>query len=255
MQTYLINLDKAQARLNHMREKLDELGISFQRVSAVNGMSMTDAEYDDFYNKIGSRSWDKGGGIGCFLSHFETWKLVANGDEDYALVLEDDMHFSADAKKLLSDHSWMPDDFDIIRLETSTSKVLLKDLKDVSVSQNKRHLAKLVSTAWCAGAYIISKKCAQNLLAVDPKNYMLLDAFLFCYEESPVPSSISLYQVSPAIAIQDKFIESDSRKGLASDIEINPLKVGFLEFKTLLRSFRILAVVKILQGYKRIQFQ
>lgn len=255
MQTYLINLDRAESRLEHMINKLSELEISYVRVSAVDSAAMTEREYQSFCDKIGRKTWKKEGSIGCFLSHYKAWELVAAGDDEYAMILEDDMHFSADAKKLLANREWLPKDFDIVRLETSTCKALLENVKDLSTENSTRSLAKLLSTTWCAGSYIISKKCARKLLEVDPINYRVVDGFLFCFEQSPVPKSITLFQVNPAIAIQDKYIGSENRKGLVSYIETDAVKVSVLEFKTLLKSIRPNALIKMIQGYSRITFK
>jgi glycosyl transferase, family 25 len=255
MQTYLINLDRAVSRLEHMISKLGELDISYVRVPAVDSAAMTEQDYQSFCNRIGRKTWKKEGSIGCFLSHYKAWELVATGSDEYAMILEDDMHFSPDAKNLLDKRDWLPKDFDIVRLETSTCKVLLKDVKDLSTNNNTRSLAKILSTSWCAGAYIISKKCAEQLLKIDPKHYRVVDGFLFCFEQSPVPKSISLYQVNPAIAIQDKYIGSESSKGLVSYIETDAVKVSVLEFKTLLKSIRPNALIKLIQGYSRVTFK
>jgi GR25 family glycosyltransferase involved in LPS biosynthesis len=78
-------------------------------------------------------------------------------DEEYALILEDDLVFAAeiDFKRLISD---APKDFLILQLVTSNSYVvdhLFKFYKKSGVSFVKR---KENDDFWCAGAYIIHKR-------------------------------------------------------------------------------------------------
>ena len=80
-----------------MKKLLDKSGLPFSREPAVNGRLVTDVQlcpkaraivYGN--RKEGHSDLDSLGAVGCSLSHMNVWRRIMSGDEDVALVLEDD---------------------------------------------------------------------------------------------------------------------------------------------------------------------
>ncbi|WP_245451619.1 glycosyltransferase family 25 protein [Mesorhizobium waimense] len=44
--------------------------------------------------------------IACFLSHIACWRIVAEGNDVYAAILEDEVLISAAARQLFADSDW-----------------------------------------------------------------------------------------------------------------------------------------------------
>lgn len=102
---YVINLDRSPQRLALMTEQLGALGLAFQRVEAVDGGALTDAEFEAHraaWRRAGRHyAAPKRGEIGAFLSHRRAWRIIAESDSPFGLVLEDDIGLSPNLPQLL----------------------------------------------------------------------------------------------------------------------------------------------------------
>ncbi|RZA20413.1 MAG: glycosyltransferase family 25 protein [Lysobacteraceae bacterium] len=87
---YLINLDRSPGRLADMLPRLEALGIAFERVPGVDGMTLDEGEFaaqtreNRYYKPL------RRGEVGCQLSHLKALQAFLGSDARYALVLEDD---------------------------------------------------------------------------------------------------------------------------------------------------------------------
>jgi glycosyl transferase family 25 len=95
---YYINLDRSAERRDRIENELDRYGLLAERIPAVDGSQLTDAELFRHYdpNKNSSEYFAplKKSEIACFLSHRKVLRqFVEGGDSDFALVLEDDAEF------------------------------------------------------------------------------------------------------------------------------------------------------------------
>lgn len=92
--SYVINLTANIARLTAVQRILDAQKIPFERLSAINGWRLTDSKiaavYDAKRNRRDGRQPLIPAEIGCYLSHIEAWKRIAEGDAKGGFVFEDD---------------------------------------------------------------------------------------------------------------------------------------------------------------------
>ncbi len=99
---YLINLDSSTDRLEQADSMLNNLGVDYQRISAVDGRNL-DLSTLTYYDQDKALHYLartlNGGEIGCYLSHVNAVKAFLASDADYAVVLEDDAHASQDFTK------------------------------------------------------------------------------------------------------------------------------------------------------------
>lgn len=248
MNAYLINMDKDVERLEHMRAQAAQKGIDFVRLPAINGRDMPEDEFKAFCDKAPRRKWTRGA-MGCFLSHRKAWQAVASHDDEFGLVLEDDMFLSGDFGAFVSDLSWIPADADIVRLETSTNRLKLGR----PAPSHGRSVCRLDSTSWCAGAYIIRRRTAERLLATPEDQWDVADYFLFSREESETSRALVICQVSPAIAVQGKYSGADD-DCFKSNIEARLGSARTLAERLSIGSIRK-AIVRSLRGYRRVPFR
>ena len=88
---YLINLDRSPERLANVSARLTALGLAFERVPAVDGMTLSEAEFarqtreNRYYKPL------RRGEVGCYLSHLEAMRRFVATGREYALILEDDV--------------------------------------------------------------------------------------------------------------------------------------------------------------------
>lgn len=245
MKTYVINLEKDADRLRFMTGQLDALGVDFERIAAIAAEDIS----PDMIGYLRSPRSDgftvrwKNSEAACFFSHGKAWERIANGDDSHALILEDDMHLSGILERFVADHDWIPDDAQIIRFESSTNRLLL----DAPLKAYGRNVARLLSTSWCAGAYVLSRETARYLVALEHPLYDHVDAYLFSHERSPLARTLRTYQVFPAVAIQDKFINKFPL--FKSNIETE-------EDQTAKPRRNVAsALLKTIHGYRRIGFK
>lgn len=121
--SYVINLADNTARMENARAQLDAQGLPFQRIDAVNGWKLPDADiarvYDADANAKRARHDLVPAEIGCYLSHIDAWRAIADGDALGGFIFEDD--FEADETlaailQALSDDGGS--DWDLVKLFT-----------------------------------------------------------------------------------------------------------------------------------------
>lgn len=259
MKSYLINLDKDTERLEFFKSNFERLGIPFERISAIDGRTFSEQDYQDFmnsrprdYNRTQTKTWLRGQ-MGCFLSHYSAWKKIAEGSDAFCAVFEDDIHVSDDLKQILQNDSWIPQNIDIIRLETSTNRVRLTP--QPILSYKKRNLYGVKSTSWCAGAYILNRNTAQKLVDLAEKYHEPADVILYHFDESVIVKDLTIMQFNPALCTQDKHL-AEGKVKFSSNIEFDKSTTPTLASK--LKKFSpaviLTGLYRSLCGYRRISF-
>ncbi|MFB9948040.1 glycosyltransferase family 25 protein [Rhizobium puerariae] len=93
LETYVINLDGSNDRLQAISKRLSDFGVAFERVSAVDGRKLDLSTLPDYDPDRAERYMGRslvGGEIGCYRSHLKVAERFLASDARYALVLEDD---------------------------------------------------------------------------------------------------------------------------------------------------------------------
>jgi glycosyl transferase family 25 len=118
---FVINLDRNPDRLAFIRRQLETFGLSFERLSAVDGATLTTSQVGLLSG--GGRRWNgdyfrplTSGEVGCYASHRACWQRIVDRRLPAALVLEDDVELSATFAGLLPAVSRLSDRFEYILL-------------------------------------------------------------------------------------------------------------------------------------------
>ena len=201
---WVINLKKRPDRLQKVGDRLDELGIIWERIEAIDGQTC-----EDYLLK----NTAKNGEIGplsdntraCSASHYCFWEKLANDASLFGVVLEDDVELSDDFKELLCSVSWIPENTNIIKLEkflpNKVSKVLLGSVVSNALNST-RHVHRMFSRHTGAAAYLMSKNGAKNALNWDLPFTVPVDHLLFNETVSKLSSSLRPFILVPPIAWQ-----------------------------------------------------
>lgn len=252
--SHLINLDQDVERLAFIAATFRRLGIDFERTPAVDGRLFCEADYQQFMasRPRHGKPWLRGQ-MGCFLSHYSVWQEIARSRDRFHAVFEDDIHASDDLKEILADDGWIPDEVDVIRLETSTNRVLLTARP--LLSHAGRPMFGVRSTSWCAGAYLINRRTAQQLVGLSAIHHQPADAMLYSFEESIIARALNILQMNPAPCTQDKHLATGNIR-FSSNIEAPPSPAERLQSgaRRISPVAVIRALVRSLSGYKRIGF-
>jgi glycosyl transferase family 25 len=215
MNRYVINLDRSPERLARMRAMFEAMDLDFRRVAAVDGNALSSGEIANLTRpKSDGMPWTAQE-VGIALSQLNCWKLIAEGDEKFAAVFEDDIYFSSDAHEFVREYDWVPDFVDVVKLETCSTKV---KIKKSGITTGSRIINRLLSNHWGSGGYILSKEFAGRLVdEIDGKGYFSDQSDVMLFTQ---PSDVEAYQLVPAICIQDLTLRgADSVGYLGSTLE------------------------------------
>ncbi len=95
----VINLADNTARLDNVRRQFEAQGLRFARLDGVNGWALSEVEIDEVYDEDRNQKHARHdlvpAEIGCYLSHIEAWRSIAEGEDAGGFIFEDD--FEADA--------------------------------------------------------------------------------------------------------------------------------------------------------------
>jgi len=206
------------------------------------------------HNRTVDKKWLRGQ-MGCFLSHYTAWQKIAEGSNQFCAVFEDDIHVLDDLANILNEDSWIPNNIDIIRLETSTNRIRLTGRPVLTYIA--RNLYGVKSTSWCTGAYIINRTTAQRLVKLPAKYHEPSDVMLYHFSESVIAKELNTLQFNPALCTQDKNLANNSSSvSFSSNIEFDTNEKANISNKlTKLSPGKIAtALYRSLCGYKRIDF-
>ena len=213
MKQYLINLDRRPDRLAEMQGEARKTGLSFTRITALDGESPASEE-------LAQRWFAQTGPLGplsrhekcCALSHRIAWSALVDSGEDYAVIMEDDVRLGPDAG-LLGNREWIPQGVDLIKLEhfgPESQRVLVADERRLETAGIS--IGRMASRHTGAAAYLLSRRAAQRLLTLAQFN-LPVDHLLFNPNISPVFADLAPWQMMPPLARQRDFV------GERSDLE------------------------------------
>lgn len=198
---YLINLDENPERLAECHAELTKHGLTYERVPGVLGKELSTQEiakyYDEVMNeKLHYRTLSKGE-VGCYLSHRECWKKIANSKAPYGIVLEDDINITGDVERAMELVQQANFDWDLIKLapySRKTGKVVfshkLDDEFDLVIHKKPM--------SGCA-ATIYSKAGAEKLLATTERFFRAVDTDIQYFWEK----GINVWSLAPYIFEQN----------------------------------------------------
>ena len=198
MKIYVINLDRQPERLVSVDSELKRSGLTYQRISAVDMNDLT-SEPSDLVT-LGVKA--------CWQSHVKAFQLISQGEEPYALILEDDASVLNVQKLdyLLSNfkfHEWdlvqlgyiSPGIYNKLKHAFTTSESaffnFLSKLAELSSLFEKRIGSRLrvieaknnpkgfISFDFMPGthAYVVSKKMASILIDLNNPQFLSADDF------------------------------------------------------------------------------
>jgi glycosyl transferase family 25 len=199
---YLINLDRSPERLAHMQAQAATVGLQFERVPAVDGEALSEAELDRYRLAAAPRPLTAGE-IGCWLSHQAFWRLAATADALWSMVLEDDVALSPNLPAALDAAGELPADADIVKIDTTLS--VPAELARPSVPFAGRALHRLRRNSWGTAGYLVSRRAAawlaQHARAVEAP----IDVHLFS-PRSSLFGALTTYVMDPALVVQEQHL-------------------------------------------------
>ncbi|MGI9337348.1 MAG: glycosyltransferase family 25 protein [Gammaproteobacteria bacterium] len=161
---YVISLSRETARRENIKSRLNALGANYQIIDAVDGKTLTPPQYAHrlqprrFQLKEGVKITL--GEIGCFMSHHNLWRQIADGKDECALILEDDAVWDDDFAEVVNG---------VLTCEWHWEFVLLSEDATTTAGRvlcglcNNRKLFHRYRRAFTLAAYLISRSGAAKL--------------------------------------------------------------------------------------------
>lgn len=181
MKGYVINLKKRPDRLERFNSNVTNFlpFISFEVIEAVDGLTL-DIKDNLLIKRINEWTLKRlnpklfRGVVGCCISHLECINRIANGEDNYAIVFEDDCVFK-DINKQNNSNDFLknlqiPEKFGVIYLNLY--------VKIPTINCNNNYLNKVISGYQTAESYIVSKDFAKIIYDENINNIGAFDAHL-----------------------------------------------------------------------------
>lgn len=174
---YLINLDRSPERLAAFDAGLKKHALAFTRIQGIVFTQLTKKRQEEVYADLkfpAIKHALTAPEIGCYLSHYEVWKVIAKGNAPIAIVFEDDARIADNFLSVLQHVETTKPDWDILRLYSHSRKTPLQSEKFI-----ENHMMLTVeNTTMSTVAYIITKEAAQHLSEIALPVNLPVDAFL-----------------------------------------------------------------------------
>lgn len=158
----VINLDRSPARLKKICEQLDHLGLSWQRVTAVDGatLAMDDPRLLDtprFHQQHGKPPLP--GELGCYLSHVKALETLLSSNFKWGLILEDDAVLGDSLPAVINALVEHPQEWDLVKFSGMHSGTPVK-VKKLSTNQD---LCIALTSYTGASCYLINRGAAARM--------------------------------------------------------------------------------------------
>lgn len=159
---YIINLDRAPERWEHMSKTFKEAEIPIVRVPAIDGNQLVFplAEFDEkSFRRFHGRNINIYE-VACYLSHLKAMKLFLESDDEFAMICEDDLFLKPGCKEVVETALASSSLWNILRLSG------LREGRACRLQQLSSHyfLTLHLSRLKGAGAYLIDRKAASILV-------------------------------------------------------------------------------------------
>ena len=255
---YVINLDRRPDRWETISRNLDRIGVTAERIPAVDARLLADREERRIERGDG-RSWRISlGSAAGMQGHAKAMRRLLESDAPAALILEDDAELAQDTASLLQSVAWWPDEATVVRLELTypagrrwlMSAPLWRPSGKTPSGRDLRRLER-----WAAGsaAYLINREGSVIVLEAFADPDHTVDHTLFDLRVSETARRLHTVQVIPAMARQRQEDESDQdawRKKRKTATSVSARRrqhlrrnLSSLPYKTRLRFLMLLGLV------------
>ena len=108
---FVINLDRSVQRMEEMRERLDGLGLTYERFRAFDGRALDEQFLAESYANLLPLYKDGAllGQLGCYISHVEVAQLMLSRGIPRACIMEDDVVLDSSIVDFLNPEHCYPD--------------------------------------------------------------------------------------------------------------------------------------------------
>lgn len=211
MKVFVINLDRRKERWTYMERQLRDLGIDYERISAVDGRLMKEHEKKALVCAF--RWWcingykPRDGEIGCALSHQIVYRMMLERNLPYACVIEDDIGLDKRFGEMLDAVEKFIGDRESARVFLLAPYLHRAPVECSSISFRR--------VLWGAstGGYVLTRSAAKRMIAVN----VPLQGTADNWGRWGAKGGIELYDANPIVCHQDAYAALPKTPAFASD--------------------------------------
>ena len=209
MKIYYLNLAVASDRREWMERQSSALDLELCRIEAINSAVITENDISQMNIPDLPGAVNLHAVLALTRGHMNIWKNIVASDDPYGCILEDDVVLSTNTKRLLSDPGWIPENADIVKIETNFVPILGRRPPPVrivrGITERNFFIRELVGRHLGTAGYIISRDACIKLLQTKGFDRNHIDLLLFC-PKSRIRSDMNIYQIEPALCAQQQCI-------------------------------------------------
>jgi glycosyl transferase family 25 len=191
---FVISLDRAVERRDHMNQLCQKLGLQVTFVSGVDGRTLTAEQRNRYSPALARRIYGcemTDSEIGCYLSHYGVYERMTREAIDTALIIEDDISCVDDLKRIVEQLAPLrAGAWQVVRLQStkrSVSDPATPRAFGESVGKvGDRDLCRLQNGILGGCAYMIRRPAAEAMLRYGRKIFMPIDQALDRYWENGI---------------------------------------------------------------------
>lgn len=193
MKAYVINMPKSTQRRKTTQKMLEDHNIDYEFITAVDGREMTEEKFIASVQDVNNFSRSQ---AGCGLSHVKAYHRILEGNDEFALVLEDDVLITEKDLNIFLDNIESKLDSESITLLTYYwCREGYLDLTPTNSITNNYNICKPseIHGVGRAAAYIISKETCKKLIAFNTPLYAQADSWVVFHNKGVIKDLACVY--------------------------------------------------------------
>ncbi|PTP07463.1 epitope biosynthesis protein [Vibrio splendidus] len=176
---FVINLEPSIERKENISRQLDELSLSFELFSAVDGRTSPPHPLLKYYNDNLSQTYRaktlSAGQLGCYASHYLLWKKCVELNQPIIVIEDDALLFKEAFLNFIQDTAELPNHIECIRLFKNKRRKF-SSYSIFECSSTKIH--KFTKGHMSATGYFLTPSGAKKLLNNSNEWYMAVDIYM-----------------------------------------------------------------------------
>mgnify|MGYP002640257134 CR=1 FL=1 len=203
---YLLNLDRHKTRLENLRTQLDDLGLTWERVVAVDAKDASEEELAKYTDPTGPIPRMGAGARACTAGHFKIWERFLETNARVAFILEDDVRVSKKLAAFVKTAPAYANEVDILNFNRQKSRRTQKKLvvsKVAPITSDVFTGRRLLGPHYGTAGYMITRSAAERLCYHIGRTNVPIDHLLFNPNVSSFNTSSRIYQAFPAMVEPD----------------------------------------------------
>ncbi len=166
---FVVNLPSAVERRRLMVSQLEQLGIEYEIIEAIEGSKLSPQTHQeiDWQWAEANAFWIPKGLLACTLSHLKACKAIVEQQLDFGLILEDDTYLHPDLRFAIAELGEYLQDGEVIMLYYGAREVLKLDSKQAIQLKNSKSRLLQPQTPHLlinANAYLLTPKTVISML-------------------------------------------------------------------------------------------